>query len=58
MAKFEVTFIRDPSTPREPEEVDAYRFTDNPPFVDFVNQRGVFLVRYRAEDIRKITRKA
>ena len=57
MAKFTITFQRI----REDEEVDAERFIDHLPFVDFYRHESpggenVVVARYRADDIQRIVR--
>jgi hypothetical protein len=57
MAKFTIMFVQKTSRERIDEDVQADRFVDAPPFVDFYAKRGgasVVVARYRAEDILRI----
>lgn len=60
MAKFTIQFVFRPGVPvRANEEVSAHDFEDHPPFVDFfakVEDEFRTVVRYRTDDIQKITR--
>jgi hypothetical protein len=58
MAKFTIQFVGNPAVPgaRPDEVVDADKFVDKPPFVDFYAPNSLLIARYRQDDIRRILR--